>query len=129
MKVEETGRERSRLRPVPMLSVMFRMLSGGLVATRLLANRHLLHVVGLIGRRAIATAAIFGAPIRRGRAMIGMDGIGGLRGNWGCGRNRNCGDKHFHCFFSRRLFGFKLLETGVEADLTHKAQSDRKSTH
>src|SRR3546814_17089367 len=83
--------------------VMFRMLSGGRVATRLLATRHLLHVVGLIGRRAIATAAIFGAPIRRGRAMIGLDGIGGLRGTWGCGRNHNCGEQQFNCFFSRRL--------------------------
>src|SRR3546814_17024608 len=88
MKVEETGRRTNCLQPGPILMVMFRMLSGGRVATRLLATRHLLHVVGLIGRRAIATAAIFGAPIRRGRAMIGMDGIGGLRGNWGCGRNQ-----------------------------------------
>src|SRR3546814_16405183 len=80
MKVEETGRRTNCLQPGPILMVMFRMLSGGRVATRLLATRPLLHVVGLIGRRAIATAAIFGAPIRRGLAMIGMDGIGGLRG-------------------------------------------------
>src|SRR3546814_5733503 len=97
------------------------MLCGGRFATRLLATCHLLHVVvGLIGRWAIATAATLVIPIRRGRAMIrmgGTGGIGGLGGNRSCGRNRNCSDKHFHFSFSRRLFGFKLLETGVEADL------------
>ena len=115
MKVEETGRRTNCLSPGPILMAVFRMLSDGRVATRLLATRHLLHVVvGLIGRRAIATAAALATPIRRGRAMTRMGRIGGLRGNRGCGRNRDCGDKHFHCSFSRRLFGFKLLETGVE---------------
>src|SRR3546814_20924687 len=93
----------------------FPMLSVGRVSTSLLVYLHLLLVVfGLICRRAIATAAALATPIRLGRAMTRMGRIGGLRGNRGCGRNRDCGDKHFHCSFSRRLFGFKLLETGVE---------------
>src|SRR3546814_13366282 len=99
-------------------SYLFRMLCGGRLATRLLATCHLLHVVvGLIGRWAIATAATLVTPIRRGRAMIrmgGTGGIGGLGGNRSCGRNRNCSDKPFHFSFSSRLFGFKLLETGVD---------------
>src|SRR3546814_2328642 len=121
MKVEENGRRTNCLPPRSALMLVFRMLCGGRFATRLLATCHLLHVVvGLIGRWAIATAATLVTPIRRGRAMIrmgGTGGIGGLGGNRSCGRNRNCSDKHFHFSFSRRLFGFKLLETGVEADL------------
>lgn len=122
MKVEETGRRTYCLLPDSVLMVVFRMLSGGRFAARLLATFHLLGGVGAIPYPAIATAAALATPIRRGRAMTQMSGIGGLRGNRGCGRNRNCGDKHYHCSFSRRLFGFKLLEAGVEADLSHQAQ-------
>src|SRR3546814_16556439 len=105
MKVEETGRRTNCLQPGPILLVMFRMLSGGRVAARLLAIRHLLHVLGLIPRRAIPTAALFVAPLQRGRAMLGMDGIGGRRATWGCCTPRHCGGKALHFFFSRRVFG------------------------
>src|SRR3546814_12505294 len=94
---------------------------GSRFASRVLATfRRLQGFVGMMCRRAVATAATLVTPIRRGRAMSrmgGTGGIGGLSGNRSCGRNRNCSDKHFHFSFSRRLFGFKLLETGVEADL------------
>src|SRR3546814_14864719 len=116
MKVEETGRRTNCLSPGPILMAVFRMLSDGRVATRLLATRHLLHVVaGLLGRRAIATAAALATPIRCGRAMTRQGWIGGHRGQRGCRSNRDCGHTPIHFYFFRSVFGFMHLIRDVVA--------------
>src|SRR4051794_22510437 len=113
MKVEGAGRTTNRRPPGLILVLMLRMRCSGHIAARLLTAFHLLLVgVGLIGCLAVAAAALV-VPISRRCVMTRMDGGCGLRGNRGCGRNDDCGDKHFHCSFSKRMVDFKLLETFV----------------
>ena len=133
MRVEGAGRTSSRFPPGRTLVAVPRMLAGRRINTRLLATFHLLFAgIGLIGRLVITAAATLALPLRLGSMMLRMIRIRGLRGgrlrgDRGRSRNRNCGDKHFHCSFSRRLFGLKLLETGVEADWSRQAEAPQEA--